>query len=834
MCSSRIFVVLGLVKKHSILTTILAFILASLFSSCEDRKVTYWDAIDQNSVLIFETIHRPIVTEKILQPFFRVSSTAFVVSLQSIAKNEYELLYSYPLIEKEYTLLLKDTSLSQSKQKIVSRLYNGSEVKEIRNDKNAVIVAFTYFDGVFLLSKSSFLIENAIRTIADKKGINFRIQNKKLFQFASIKSDAGNLYVNFNQLSHSALANSTLTNSIPLLNQFAKSAMLDVKVGESFISMNGFTVDSIKQQASLAVFQDQRAVKFEMARFIPNSSKASIHYGFSDFKKLAKAIGAKNDLESDLADELTVCTIDQEQNKFLLFIKLKDYNLVSLDSGDYFESYAGYEIRSSKSSKLSQTFRDLIPKGNYEYYTVRENFGFFAGDVTDLKSLIDAIESDDTWGRSLSFQRFYERGLQESNISMFFKEPIFNDEINKKWKPLIDSLHLSSLEWASVQLTSLDNHFYTSINIETTPTEKGKTNKPSRAERASFRLPNTIASGHIVKSHVSSNEELILQDSTFKIHLFSIANGILWQYPLDGMIQGVQELDYFKNNKFQYFITTPTSLYIIDRLGRDVQGFPKKYPFTINHSEVVDYDKSKNYRFLLSVGENVYILDKNGAELEGWNPKKLTSKINDAQHYRIGGKDYFVIFTEDGSVHFFNRRGDYETGSPIKLKLFSGDYFIEKGTQLSNTFLYTILTEGIVTKRSLDGKIISQENLVKGNNSKYSLITTKTGKSDFFCIRIDNDKIAVFNKLNQLVFEKQNPGSSKLIILAVNLSVDRTIFCFYDDEQKFSYLYDQIGNSVLNRPLESSTVPVFGLDTKNKKFFIYSFFEDAVTATPIN
>jgi len=144
------------------------------------------------------------------------------------------------------------------------------------------------------------------------------------------------------------------------------------------------------------------------------------------------------------------------------------------------------------------------------------------------------------------------------------------------------------------------------------------------------------------------------------------------------------------------------------------------------------------------------------------------------------------------------------------------------------------LSEGIVTKRSLDGKIISQENLVKGNNSKFSLITTKTGKSDFFSIRIDDDKIAVFNKLNQLVFEKQNPGSSKLIPLAVNLSTDRTIFCFYDNEQKFSYLYDQVGNSVLNRPLESSIAPLFGMDTKNKKVFIYSFFEDAVTVTPVN
>ena len=834
MCSPQIFVVLGLVKKHSILTTILAFVLASLFTSCEDRKVTYWDAIDQNSVLIFETIHRPIVTEKILQPFFRISSTAFAVSLQSIAKDEYELLYSYPLIEKEYILLLKDTILLQSKQKIVSRLYNGNEIKEIRDEKNAVTAAFTYIDEVFLLSKSSFLIENAIRTIADKKGVNFRTQNKKLFQFASIKSDAGNFYINFNQLSRSTLTNSSLRNSIPLLNQFAKSAMLDVKVDDFFISMNGFTIDSIKQQTSLAVFQDQRAVKFEMARFIPNSSKASIHYGFSDFKKLAKAIGAKNDLESDLADELTVCTIDQEQNKFLLFIKLKDHNLVSLDSGDYFESYAGYEIRSSKSSKLHQTFRDLIPRGNYEFYTVRENFGFFAEDVADIKSLIDAIENEDTWGRSLSFQRFYERGLQESNISMFFKEPILNDGISKKWRPLMDSMHLSSPVWASVQLTSLDNHFYTSVNIETALPEKARTNKVNRPERASFRLPNTIASGYTVKSHVSSNEELILQDSTFKIHLFSSANGILWQYPLDGMIQDVQELDYFKNNKFQYFITTPTSIYIIDRLGRDVQGFPKKYPFTINHSEVVDYDKSRDYRFLLSAGEDVYILDKGGKELEGWNPKKLKSKINDAQHYRIAGKDYFLIFTEDGAVHFFNRRGDYEAGSPIKLKPFSGDYFIEKGTKLSNTFLYTILNEGIVTKRSLDGKIISQENLVKGNNSKYSLITTTKGKSDFFSIRIDNDKIAVFNKQNQLVFEKQNPGSSKLITSAVNLSTDRTVFCFYDDEQKFSYLYDQIGNSVLNRPLESSIAPVFGMDTKNKKFFIYSFFEDAVTVTPIN
>ena len=141
--------------------------------------------------------------------------------------------------------------------------------------------------------------------------------------------------------------------------------------------------------------------------------------------------------------------------------------------------------------------------------------------------------------------------------------------------------------------------------------------------------------------------------------------------------------------------------------------------------------------------------------------------------------------------------------------------------------------DGIATKRSLDEKIVSQENLVKGNNSKFSLAATQAGKSTFFYFRIDSDKIAVFNKNNQLVFEKQNPGSANLVPTVLSLSEGRTIFCFYDSEQKFSFLYDQLGNSVINRPLESSALPIFGLDSKSKKFFIYSFFEDAVTVTPI-
>ncbi len=821
-------------KIHNLLITSLYFLLASSFVACESKEVSYWSAIDQNSLLIFETIHRP-TADKDLIPFFKNSAPAFIISLQNVSKNEFELLYSYPLTQNEYTLLLKDSSLTRLKQRVASRAYNGIEIREILNEKNNVQVAFAYSKGVFLLSKSSFLIENSIRTLLSSNDVGFKSANKNLFQFASIKSDAGNLYVNFSQLSHSTLVNSFLTESIPLLKQFAKSCMLDVKIEDDFVSMNGFTIDSAKQIPSLSIFQNQRAMKFETARFIPNYSKIAVHYGFSDFKKMIHSIRPSDSLRLNLGDELTVCQTDQEG--FLIFAKLTSYEALLRDSASYYESYAGYEIRKLKSDIVSKSLDGLIPKGSYEYYTIKENYAFFSADELSIKTLVDAIESDDTWGKSLSFQRFYEKGLQESNLSIFFRNPTFdNKNINEKWLPFIDSLQLSSLSWASLQFTSLDNHFYTSVNLEKSKLKKEVVGRKSQLTQSSFKLPNTVATGRTVKSHVSTNDDLILQDSTYRIYLFSANGGTLWEYNLDGMIRDIHEIDYFKNNKLQYFITTPTSIYIIDRLGRSVQGFPKKTPVNTKYAELVDYDKSKNYRFLLAsaVGD-VYILDKEATSLDGWNPKKISSRISASpKHYRIGGKDYFLIVTDDGTLHILNRKGDYESGFPLKLKPFSGDYFLEIGTKLSNTIVYTVSSDGIVTKRSLDTKVVSQENLVKGNNSKFLLVKTQVGKANFFLFRIDSDRITVFNKLNQLVFEKQNPGSASLLPSIISLSEGRTIFCFYDSEQKFSFLYDQVGNSVINRPLESSTMPVFGLDNKNKKFFIYSFFEDAVTITPIN
>ena len=302
------------------------------------------------------------------------------------------------------------------------------------------------------------------------------------------------------------------------------------------------------------------------------------------------------------------------------------------------------------------------------------------------------------------------------------------------------------------------------------------------------------------------------------------------------MIQDINQIDYYKNNKLQYLISTRSSLYLIDRLGRDVEGFPKKLSMLVNSMELVDYDKSRNYRYLIqSSNSDVYILDKDGKPLEGWSPNHFPFSIKDKpKHYRIGGKDYFVMLSVDGFIYLVNRKGDVEKKIPLTYKSYWGDYVLEMGTNLATSFLQYVSLDGVVYRQSLDGKNASQENLVKGNGSKFLLKRTAVGTADFFFFRMDTDKIAIFDKQRQLVIERQNSGSSQLIPSVVRLSDKAVIFCFYDLEQKLFFLYDQLGNLIGNRPIESTRAPIFGGDNKGKKIVVYSIDSDVLTTTPLN
>lgn len=755
-----------------------------------------------------------------LAPFFKVSSPSFLVAIQSISKRETELLYAFRIPQKEYRALIDGMTFKKGLRKI-NRMYSGYEISEIKSPDNKVVLAFANLDGIFTLSRSSFLIENSIRILEADNRLNFRSANRSLFRFASLKGDAGDVYLNYRAIPHLFPEEFTGWKSIPLFTDLAKAAVLDVNAFDDRITFNGFTLDSLQLNHGLAQFQHQQPVQLDVMRLIPSSAPWVIHYGVSDSKRF---LDLPESTTRFLGDEIAVCAINS--NEHLVFIKLKNSKTPEL--GDYLENYSGYEIESIENSRFFKPLRSLLTSDSMRFSTQLDHYLVLAPSESSLKALIDEVEADDTWGRTLGFQQFLEHGLRESNVSFFFRDWIGKSD-SQPWWSIIQSTDMNSITWGGIQFSALDDHFYTSINLQKAVTDQ--TNKQTLT--LSHQLPNTIAAAFPVKNHANSKSELILQDSTFRIYQFTTESGVLWTYPLEGKIISLTQIDFLKNGKLQYLIVTPGKLYLIDRLGRDVSGFPKKLSFEPIYSEVVDYDKTRNYRYLMTQKNEVYILDKQGAALEGWSPKRMRATVNHRPvHSRIGGKDFFLLITDDNQIHLLNRRGDSQV-DPIKLRHpMSGDFFIETGTGLSTSYLYSTSKEGQVVKISLDGKNFSADNLIRGSQSAFELVRV-LNHDQFYYARIDLDKVAIFSSTNQLVFERQNPGSTLLKPLIISLSKDRVIFAFYDREQGLTYLYDQAGTPV-GKPFESSVSPVLGTDMKAKRTYLYTFNQTSITTTPLN
>lgn len=769
--------------------------------------------------MIFETLQKP-QTDSLLAPFFKVSAPSFLVALQGVSKRETELLYAFRIPQKEYQALIGGVTFKNGLRK-VTRMYNGYEISELKSLDNKVVLAFAYLDGIFTLSRSSFLIENSIRILESDNRLNFKRANQSLFQFASLKGDAGDVYLNYRAIPHLFPEELPGWKSIPMLTDLARAAVLDVNAFDDRITLNGFTLDSIQQDNGLVQFQHQQPVQLDLMRLIPSSAPWVIHYGISDPTKFLNLPQSTTRL---LGDEIAVCAMNA--NEHLVFIKLRDSKLPEL--GDYLENYSGYEITSVKNSKFFKPLRALLPPDSVRFSTQLDHYLVLAPSESSLKALIDEVEADDTWGRTLGFQQFLEHGLRESNMSFFFKDWV-SQSGSQPWWSIIKSTDMSSITWGGIQFSALDDHFYTSINLQKEVSEPTK----KKTLTLTHQLPNTIAAAFPVKNHANSKSELILQDSTFRIYQFTTETGVLWTYPLHGKIISLTQIDFLRNGKLQYLIVTPGKLYLIDRLGRDVTGFPRPLPFEPVYAEVVDYDKTRNYRYLMTQKNEVYILDKQGAALEGWAPKRMPTNVNHRPvHYRIGGKDFFLLITDDHQVHFLNRRGDSQV-DPIKLRHpIAGDFFIETGTGLSTSYLYSTSKEGQVMKMSLDGKNFSTDNLVRGNQSKFELVRVMNS-DQFYYARIDLDKVVIFSSTNQLVFERQNPGSTSLQALIISLSKDRVIFAFYDRDQGLTYLYDQAGTPI-GKAFESSVSPVLGTDIKTKRTYLYTFSQTSITTTPLN
>ncbi len=177
----------------------------------------------------------------------------------------------------------------------------------------------------------------------------------------------------------------------------------------------------------------------------------------------------------------------------------------------------------------------------------------------------------------------------------------------------------------------------------------------------------------------------------------------VWSIEIDAdVFPQVWEIDLYRNGKYQVAIGAGKRFHVIDILGREVKGFPKRWTTGFSAFAVFDYDKTRQFRFLMAEPNGqVFNFRKEGERTPGWKFEAQRGRyIISLSHLRLGPLDYIFAGQDDGSVRILSRTGEDRFLTPVRVPVGQRLAFRLGKDLPSSTVLY-VDGEGWVQERTI-------------------------------------------------------------------------------------------------------------------------------------
>lgn len=854
-----LFCLLTTVNRTLFISALLLFAILGTFYLWKINQVTPihpWDLVPEDALAVYEQnndskegarwLLKPYVPDSVVMKL--LDSKDLLISLHVLGKQELGTV-AYTTGSLSIQQLI---GILKSSQSFKERVFEGYKIMEV-SGMNKHLVSAVAIDQVLVVSSTSFLVEDVVRIAKSKGKDNFSARNAALFQFAKVESDGGKLYVNLSQLP--ALTGLVTGSPPPTQSRLANAAVADIRKEQGLLLFNGFAVDTFRTGGSLlSIFNSQRPVPITLQKVISNRTGLLLHSGISDFVALnhdrmefckvnRMPAGDSIDLLNlrygfdashfyqQLGDEIGVCRGGIFSGEVVV-VKLKSPSgalsdlrklrpKIKIDSMIR-EHYSQLDIFPLVVSSLPMTLFWPLCTTKMNYYAVAEGYLILGSEVDDLKAFIDDIDEENVWSKSPEWNKFLSNS-QETNLGLIINGsagwPYIRNGLSPRWQAVGDSLRFLNINKASFQLSRLEKNYYVSGIFQFSPKSTSDQVKEKITEVVLTRpLARPLS---VVKNHNGGSNELLTQDDANHLLLLSAKLKQLFSASLPERITSdISQIDFYKNRKLQYLFAAGKSLWLVDRLGRTVNGFPKatvgKAP--IQYLTAVDYDNSRNYRFLISDTQGrISMLDADGTPLTAWKEIQTGHYLVVAPRAeRSNGKDYVIALADDGWVFAFNKNGKAADGFPVDLKIRpSGNWFVDKSHGVD---LITLVSEdGVMVQLSFSGKVINKNNLVKSSpDSRFSL-SMSNGRG--VISRVDKDRIAILQVSGEVLFERQNPGSGEAYVTYSEAEHGYRIFAFTDPLQEFTYFFNATGEPMMASPLENQGSPAILTDKGNVYFY---------------
>ncbi len=593
----------------------------------------------------------------------------------------------------------------------------------------------------------------------------------------------------------------------------------DILGRKNQLTFNGVTtlLDSIP--TNLALFMNTIPAVNTTPSFAPLQTDALVSYSFDDYAVFAKnqqaILGLNRPVDSPFktVEEIGIIFLNGEKAILLNTFGTQDIADFLVSKRKRAIEYQGNIIlEHADNSFLDTSFQPLIKDFKANYSTILENAFVFSSAKSTLQTIISNYKNEQTFLKNPNYQNAL-KNTTETATMLYISDGSFAKALVK---PNSNLANAKIANYTLVTQLVADGNLVHS-NIAVLPKDG---QKPALVNESStrFELDQPLASKpQFVSNHNTKAKEIVVQDITNALYLFSADGKRIWKKELQGKIQGgIHQVDLFKNGKLQLAFTTTNELIVLDRNGKNVSFFDKTYSGeSLNALAVFDYDKKREYRFVVTQNDKVFMYDRKGKVVSGFTYKKAEAPIREApQHMVIGKKDYLTFLLEDGSFKAVNRKGEQRVKAKEKIAFSDNSLHLHK-----NTFTLT----------DTDGKLCQID--VNGNVKRVALSLSDYHKMDA------NSKLFVYMNENVLSI---NGKKTELDLGAYThpriIEIGSSNFITVTDLQNQKvYLFDSKSNLVPSFPLYgTSEIDMSDIDNDGKLELVTATTENSLRVYHLN
>lgn len=807
------------------------------------------------------------------------------ISAHPNSQNSFDFLFVYSLPN-----ITHHTTIEQ----FIKSVNNGTEPssREFKDEhiftikpKNKNACSFSFVNGTLIICTQQSLLEASITQL--KTGISIAKDKNfsKVINTAGKNVDA-NIYVNYfffpdilNQFIHPSFKNETTD-----LSYFANCSGWDVTIKPNALMLSGFTQANDSSMSFLSLFNHQKPQEIAVTKIIPYRTALMFFLGisnsksfYSDYKKHLEKRQLLQKHESFISNINKKYKINIESSIFEWVNNEMALVITEPDSSDYTNNSFAI-IRSNdivvaqnalnkliehieKTDEQKQdtihykkhiisnlNLPNLLPelfgwqfkKITQNYFTSIDDYIVFGNNVDAIKSFITEFENNKTLINDKNYKSFSENISSEANVYLYTSIPkyinILSTFISSKFESDFKNKTdlIRKFEATAIQFSSNNKLFYSTIYLKYNPVYKQES-----GTLWELKLDSTLSTKpYLLINHNTKAKDVFVQDDGNKIYLISNTGKIIWTKQLhEKIMSDVVQIDVLKNDKLQMVFNTRSYIYMFDRNGNDMNGFPLKLKSSATNAvSLIDYENNKDYRlFIACENKKILCFKANGELVTGFNFDKTANQVYlPIQYFNANAKDNLCAVDGKGKIYILNRQGGMRVKIKEQIENGTRNFFIEPGKDYHRTYIIAADTLGNVVKINLSGEKenIKLQDFETSPYFDYQDLNNDKTKEYIFLTR---NELKVFSQDKSLLFKYEFKDP---------ISQTPLFFLFPDGKEKIGisseatnelFLFNENGSLYNSFPLSGKTPFSIG-DINNEGTFnlISGSSENSIYVYPIH